>query len=184
MRLIILVCLSLFAFGAAAEPPTTATPAPQWYLDDVEFLTRDGGKWIASNADYQSTDETIEAYVIEWQKGYANSMTGRLYGIVDGKPTGDFWRFQQYWHPGKAAAQVEQFGFGGAVGIGRLWQDGDANKTEQLFYAPDGGVSSVGHIARNPDADTHVTDSFNIVGEDWTPNRTYVWKRERTNSSE
>lgn len=167
----------------AAEPgdkANTSAPAPQWYLDDVDFLTRDGGRWVASNADYQGENEPMEAYVIEWEKGYANSMTGRLYGIVDGEPTGDFWRFRQYWHPGKGKAILEQFGLGGAVGVGTLWQDGDVNKTLQTFYAPDGSASDQGHEAHNPDGDTHVTASFDVADGVWKERRSYSWKRDKT----
>jgi hypothetical protein len=166
--------------GQNGASPESSRPAPQWYLDDIEFLTRDGGRWVASNAEFQSEDEPMEAYVLEWKKGYANSMTGRLYGIVNGEPTGDFWQFRQYWHPGLGAAQLQQFGFGGAVGLGAIWQDGDVNKTKQTFFAPDGSAAEQGHEAHNPDADTHVTTSFDIVGDEWKTRRTYTWKRDKT----
>ncbi len=170
----------LFAHAGAEETapaPASAAP-PQWYLDDVEFLTRDGGRWIASNEQYQSDDEPIEAYGIEWKKGYANSMTGRLFGIMNGEETGDYWRFRQYWHPGEQKAVVEQFGFGGVIGVGHLWNEGEKNKTEQSFYALDGSVNEQGHIAQNPDNDTHVTESFDIVDGEWKPRRIYTWKRD------
>lgn len=181
LLLIISPCLPVLAQGAGgAEKPA---PAPQWYLDNIEFLTRDGGRWIASNADYQSENEPMEAYVMEWKKGYANSMTGRLYGVVDGKPTGDFWRFRQYWHPGEGKAVLEQFGFDGAVGLGTLWRDGDVNKTLQTFYTPDGGENDQGHEAHNPDADTHVTTSFDVVEGAWSKRRTYTWKHDKTDEN-
>ena len=90
-----LISVSPIFTGASAGDSTNAAAsilasAPQWYLDDIEFLTRDGGRWVASNTEYQSEDEPMEAYVLEWKNGYANSMTGRLYGVVNGEPTGDF----------------------------------------------------------------------------------------------
>lgn len=177
--------------GRTADAPTTAAgqteatasdskPVPQWYLDDIEFLTRDGGRWVTSNADYQSENEPMEAYVLEWKKGYANSMTGRLYGVINGEPTGDFWHFRQFWHPGLEAAQLQQFGAGGALGVGSLWMEGAVTKTRQTFFAPDGGVTEQGHEARNPDADTHVTTSFDISGDEWKTRRTYTWKRDKS----
>jgi hypothetical protein len=193
MRLaIVLALLPAFSNGYAEEsaapsialtlqretPPDTASPAPQWYLDDIEFLTKDGGRWVTSNAEYQSESEPMEAYAIEWKKGYANSMTGRLFGIVDGKETGDYWRFRQYWHAGEGKAVLEQFGFGGAMGVGVLWREDDRTKTAQTFYPPQGAPTLQGHIAYNPDAETHVTESYNIVDGEWRPNRTYTWKRE------
>lgn len=150
---------------------------PQWYIDDVEFLTGDGGRWVTSNEAYQSEDEPFQSYVLEWKKGYANSMTGRLFGIKDGRETADFWRFRQYWHPGKGRAIVQQFGAGGAMGIGPLWPEDGGNKMLQKFYGPDGSVSETGHAAHNPDASTHITESFTIVDGEWQPSRLYTWKR-------
>lgn len=193
MRLAIaLAMLSAFSAGHAEEmtapsisltlqreaPPETSAPAPQWYLDDIAFLTRGSGRWVTSNADYMSENEPMEAYVIEWRKGYANSMTGRLFAIVEGKETGDYWRFRQYWHPGEGKAVLEQFGFGGAAGLGVIWREGDKMKTVQTFYPPQGAPALNGHIAYNPDAETHVTESYNIVDGEWRPNRTYTWKLE------
>ena len=168
---------------AAAEVEALADPieAPDWFTDDIEFLTRDGGRWLTSNADYQSENEPFEAYGLEWKKGYANSMTGRLFAIRDGEETGDFWRFVQYWHPGNGKAVVQQFGAGGAMGIGKLWPDSDGvNKMKQTFYNPDGSFTMNGHTARNPDADTHITESFNIVDGEWQSNRIYTWRRDHS----
>lgn len=190
MRLIFLSVL-LLALPAQAEEkapvsPTpegataseTATPAPQWYLDDIAFLTRDGGRWAADNSQYQGDDDPFDAYVIEWKAGYAYSMSGRLFGLKDGEETGDFWEMFQYWDPGKGEAVVTQFGFGKAVGLGRAWVEDGVSMSEQRFYAPDGSISGIGHKARNPDANTHVTESFDIVDGAWKPRRTYTWKRQ------
>ncbi|MEZ5894256.1 MAG: hypothetical protein R3C58_14070 [Parvularculaceae bacterium] len=178
MRLAIFIVL-LFAFLSPASAADAASkPAPQWYLDDIEFLTSGSGRWVASNAAYQSDDEPMTAYVIEWNKGYANSMTGRLFGIVDGKETQDFWRFRQYWHPGEGKAYLEQFGIGGAFGVGPMQREDDKTKMEQVFYAPDGSASVTGHLSHNPGAHTHVTDSFDVIDGEWKPRRSYTWHRE------
>jgi len=189
MRLLSLLFL-IFAVNAPAlalenaETTPAPHPAPQWFLDDIDFLTRDGGRWVASNADYQSESEPMEAFVMEWKADYANSITGRLYGMIDGEPTQDFWRFRQYWHPGEGKAVLEQFGIGGAFGIGSLWPEDGSNKLLQTFYAPGGGAAEQGHKATNPDADTHVTTSFDVVGDEWTERRRYTWKRDKTTTEE
>ncbi len=162
---------------ALEAPP--AVPAPQWFLEDVSFLTREGGRWIASNADYKSDMEPYDAYGLEWKLGFANSMTGRLYGVQNGEETGDFWQFRQYWHPGKGEAVLEQFGAGGAIGVGALKHASGVNQMVQTFYAPDGGVSETAHASHNPDADTHVTESFDIVDGERKPRRVYTWKRQK-----
>ncbi len=174
---------SVFADPPGASPEMAVGPAlaqaPQWYVDDIEFLTRGGGRWVADNSSYQGENEPFDAYGIEWKARYANSMTGRLFGIKDGVETGNFWEMFQYWDAGTGEAVVTQFGFGGAVGLGRSWREDGVNKTEQTFYAPDGSASSTGHKARNPDADSHETKSFDIIDGVWKLRRTYIWKREK-----
>lgn len=172
----LLFALTLWVCVAHAEQPASHE-APQWYLQEIEFLTRDGGRWIASNANYQSEDEPFDAYGLVWEKGYAHSMTGRLFGVKDGKETGDFWRFRQYWHPGEQRVVLMQFGLGGAMGVGPVTRDADSTMIEQYFYSPGGGKTLTGHRSRNPDADTHITESFNIVDGDWRPDRNYTWTR-------
>lgn len=154
-------------------------PAPQWFKDDVAFLTRDGGRWVTSNADYQSENEPFEFYVIEWKAAAGGTMTGRLFALRDGAETGAFWEFRQYWHPGDGKAVIEQFGAGGAIGIGAVWPDGDGMRMKQTFYAPNGSIDVRGHVARNPDADTHITESFTIEDGDWKSNRVYTWRLEK-----
>lgn len=175
----------------AKDPPKQApdvqaaapAPAPQWHLDDIDFMTRNGGRWVTSNADYQSENEPFNAYAMEWKKGYANSMTGRLFGIRDGKETGDFWRFRQYWHPGKGQVMLEQFGFGGAMGIGPVTRDGETAIIEQTFYPSEGNANVVAHKSRNDaKTDAHITESFDIVDGEWRPRRTYEWRRAPLNS--
>lgn len=192
MRLILLTFLLLTLPAKAEEspspsisltlqadtPPEASIPAPQWYLDDIAHMTRSGGRWVASNADYMSENEPMQAYVIEWSAGYANCMTGRLFAILDGEETGDYWRYRQYWHPGEGKIVLEQFGFGGAAGFGVVWRDGDNMKTVQTFYPPNGAPDLRGHIAYNPDEDTHVTESYAIIDGEWRLNRTYTWKRQ------
>ena len=171
------LCLLPATALRAEDPPARHTP-PAWLETEVAFLTRDGGRWVASNAAYQSENEPFEAYVLEWAKGYANSMTGRLFALQDGEATGDFWRFRQYWDPARQEVVLMQFGAGGAVGIGPMRREGETTVIEQTFYAPDGGASLTGHRSENPDADTHVTESFTIVDGAWRADRKYEWRRQ------
>lgn len=184
LYVLVFVILTAATAGARAGEPAFV-PAPQWYLDNVDALTRDGGRWVASNADYQSADEPMSAFVLEWKKDYANSATGRLFGIIDGKETGDFWRFRQFWSPAEGEARLVQFGYGGSFGIGALVIEADgAERLEQVFYDPDGAVRREGHLTRSPDADTQVAQSFDIVDGEWLPRRRYVWKREAASQPE
>ena len=180
LSLIFLLGLGGTAFAepqAVSTVPHQSTPAPQRYVDEIEYLSRDGGRWVADNSAYKSENEPMESYVLEWRKSYANSATGRLFGMVDGKETGTFWEFKQYWHPGKAEAVVEQFGLSGVVGIGRIWHEDGKTKTEQVMYVPDGSAAMLGHIQQVTTENEHTAESYDIVDGKWVLNRTYVWKR-------
>lgn len=161
----------------AAEP---ATRAPDWFRSEIAQLSAEGGRWIADNAAYRSENEPFEAYGTEWISGFdGDTMRGRLFGVKDGNETAfDFWEFRQYWHPGRKEGIVEQFGWSGALGAGSITQDDGGTKSEQVFYNPDGSVTRTGHIAKFTDANTYVTESFDIIGDEWRPRRTYVWKRQ------
>jgi hypothetical protein len=142
-------------------------------------MTSGTGVWIADNTDYISEDEPWEAYAVEWIAGPAeSSMSGRLFGIKDGKPSpADFWRFSEYWDPADQSAKVQQYGWG-SIGAGSLWKVGDETWTQQRFTDFEGGITHEGHRARFPDNDTFETWSFSIQpGNDWQPNRHYLWKR-------
>ncbi len=136
------------------------------------------GRWIADNSAYKSEQEPYDAYGIEWHAAFDDTtMRGRLFGLKDGIETGDFWEFRQFWHPHRKEAVLQQFGTGGAVGLGTLWRDGQLTKADQQFYSSSGSVSRSGHASYFDAADRHVTDSFEIVNDEWLPRRHYVWQR-------
>jgi len=173
--IVLLFAASQFTFSQESDSPGAA---PEWFLHEIATLTAGSGRWIADNSEYQSEQEPFEAYGTEWSASFdGTTMTGRLFGIKDGKETVNFWEFRQYWHPGRGEAVLEQFGWGGAVGIGKAWRDGETTKSDQTFFAPDGSASRTGHISEFADSDTHVTRSFDIKDDVWTARRSYTWHR-------
>jgi len=172
---VLLVAAPDIGFAQDSETPTAA---PEWFIREIATLTAGSGRWIADNSEYKSEQEPFEAYGTEWVASFdGTTMTGRLFGIKDGKETVNFWEFRQYWHPGRGEAVVEQFGWGGTVGVGTAWKDGDETRSDQSFFTPGGGVSRTGHVSRFSDDDTHVTESFDIADDVWTARRSYTWHR-------
>ncbi|HNR78396.1 MAG TPA: hypothetical protein PKM48_14780 [Parvularculaceae bacterium] len=174
----------LFAAALAAAtigfgPALAQQAPPQWYLDDIKALSAAGGRWIADNAQYKNEQEQFESYATEWRSEFdGHTMSGRLFGFKDGKETSfDFWSFRQYWHPGRNEAVVEQFGWGGALGVGPLTENDGGTMSDQTFYNADGSVTRVGHKSRFLDENTYLTESFDIVDGEWKPRRSYQWKR-------
>ena len=93
MRFLILSLITLLSAPALAQDGMAqgvmaqdGAPIPDWYQEHVEFLTRDGGRWVADNAEYMSEQETASAYVVVFSASFGGaSMTGDLFGIDDGE---------------------------------------------------------------------------------------------------
>ncbi len=150
---------------------------PAWAKAEMQRMV---GTWLADNSAYQSTDEPIDAYGMEWQWGIGEqSLTGRLYGLRDGAEIGTFWEFRQFWHPGENQLLLYQFGANGTVGWGPLRQTAEKeNEMIQTFVGPDGHSSQVGHRTVFTSADEHVGSSFTVDADGtWTENRSYTWRR-------
>lgn len=164
---------------ANADDEKAVEPAPQWYLAEIQKLSAGSGRWVADNSAYQTDTEPYESYVTEWVASFdGTTLRGRLFGIVQGEETPNFWEFRQYWHPGRAEVVIEQFGGQGAVGIGTMQMDNGKIRSDQSFWFPGGSTTRTGHISFFDDATTHVTESFDIVDDDWIPRRKYTWERE------
>lgn len=177
MRKFAVVSLLLSAFAGISQAAEPGAP-PKWYLEEIAMLTAGSGRWEADNGEYQGDEEPYDTYVTEWIPAFGGTvMRGRLFGKVDGKESVDFWEFRLYWHPGEQRAVMEQFGWGGTVGIGTSWHENDEVRSDQVFYGADGSANRTGHVSHFPDSRTHVTASFGIDGDEWTPQREYTWHR-------
>jgi len=178
MRFLILALITLLSAPALAQD---GAPIPDWYQEHVEFLTRDGGRWIADNSEYMSEQETASAYVVVFSPSFGGaSMTGDLFGIDDGENTVIFWEFRSFWDPVAGEAIMSQFGWGGAYGSGRTWADGEmAYRTDQIFSGPGQPSRREGHLFSIIDDNTHDTTAYTINQDgSQTPSRTYRWVRE------
>lgn len=164
--------------GAAERPP--------WFDEHLAYMVADGGRWITDNGAYQNEDEPWDAYGTQWQWAPGRTgMTGRLFGLKDGKEVGDFWHFRVFWHPGEGRAIVQQFAGHGVIGIGPLYPVGeDTIRSDQQFFNPDGTSTRVGHDSIESEG-RHETRSFDIQPDgSWQPRRTYVWVLEPATAHE
>ena len=149
---------------------------PEWLSDHFEYMTQGSGIWITNNSEYISDQETTEYYATEWKMALGNqSITGRLYGLIDGKEIGTFWEFRTFWNPFEKKAYAYQFSGSGVVGMGEMWKEGDSLKMQQTFYYQNGAVRETGHVQMELEG-KHETTSFSINNEVWTPNRFYIWE--------
>ncbi len=172
---VLAAAIALCALAHSARAEDRSGP-PKWFLDHV---TAKSGTWVTQNP-YKSADENFDAYGMEWRAGIGNtSLVGRLYGIRDGKEAGTFWEFREYWDPLAGEVRVQQFGPGGAYGVGPVVQIGpDRTLVDQSFVLADGTRSRQGHLLRDTDPDEYVIEVFEIKDGSWVPQRVYTWRRQ------
>lgn len=183
MRSILLAAaLALAGCVTPGAPPPQAAPAaavlPQWWADHVAFISRDGGTWVTPNptADPNAPD----AFGMEWRaSNEGRVLTGRLYGLRDGREIAEYWTFREFWHPGEARAIVQQWGGPGVYGVGESrWEDGEG-VLDQTFWLPDGRSWREGHRNRER-GDEYETNAFDIDAQGaWTLTDARVWRRQR-----
>ncbi len=150
---------------------------PDWFFADMEAHV---GRWETDNSKYQSANETFDTYVIEWQWGIGkHSITGRLFGIADGKESPDFWHFRQYWDNLTQKAMVQQFGNGGVMGIGEMRYLNDIqSELIQTFSTPAGSQWPGKHV-NELNGNEFKTQSLRM-GQDgeWQADREYIWHKQ------
>jgi hypothetical protein len=183
MKYAIGITIAMFCASLAANDSADSAEPPGWYLENIQFLTADGGTWIADNSAYKSDDDVWDAYVIIWRTGPGGySMSGRMFGVANGERSKmDFWLFSQFWNPVRKVAVVEQYGWG-TIGIGTLTQGRDQGDAvvEQTFAGFDGVSTRKGHRSTNPSNVSQITTSYDIEDDgQWIEKRTYEWKRQR-----
>lgn len=175
---IYITILTLFSF---IHLQSQDGPIPQSYLDDLSYEI---GTWIGDNSSYQSEHEKFDSYVIEWSWGIGKkSITGKLYGMSNGKPSTPFWEFRKYWNAKENKAIVMQFGQDGTLGIGPVESSDDQmHEMKQVFVTPKGKEYHIGHKTQIVDSTTQIGSSY-LIDENgnWSLDRTYKWIKQPAN---
>lgn len=174
------LALAIPAGAGTQDGAQTGAAMPEWYGEHVDYMTRDGGRWVADNSEYRSDEETADHYVIVFRPEFGGaSMSARLFGVTDGEESADYWHFTGYWDPVANEAVLMQTGWGGGLGIGATWPvDEGSYRSEQVFSSPGGPVRTEAHIFTVTGPDEHVTRTLRRTGDEaWTEGRTYTWLR-------
>lgn len=166
-----LLAFTLISFGSTAQ-------IPDQVLRHWEVLTANGGTWIADNSAYINDTEKADAYGITWTYGLGKtSVTGRLFGIKDGKEFGTFWEFRVFYHPEQKKLMYHQYGWGAGLGIAemKLIDDTRSEDVVALMY-PDGTSSKVKH-ENDTRSDIQYAQSYEWKDGEWKKQRYYEWKK-------
>ena len=171
----LIIIFSLFNTQVFAE-----NSIPDWFIDD---LKKNIGVWTTDNSAYKSENEPQDSYVMDWQWGIGKtSITGRLYGVVAGKNTEDYWHFRQYWDNQKQTAMLIQYGLSGIIGVGdlKLLNDGNVQAVQE-FSTPNGQKWLTKHLTGN-DGKILNTSSYNQDKKgNWVIDRSYIWGKQNNN---
>lgn len=166
---------SLLVIMLAGQAPATSLDS---FHEHVEGLTQDGGVWVASNSRYQSDREPFDAYKLVWRKGIGGlSAYGRMTALRGLEETAPIWEFLLYWDSELRQVRVIQFSSSDIVGKGVLTiSEKGEEELIQNFYPPNGEPYRVRHTGKLQ-GDVHETISYKRAGEEWEPNRSYIWVR-------
>jgi hypothetical protein len=165
---------------ADADSSRAERPLPaEWFVEHTQFLTQQGGRWVTDNFAYESENEPFDAYGLEWKPGLGGkTLTGRLFGLQDGKDAGTFWEFRIVWHPGEGRAYVHQFGGDGTFGVGTMEPVAEGKvRIVQDFFHPDGSRSRLAHDSTHGPGEWIHDQSYDIAEDGaWEERRSYDWK--------
>ncbi|WP_154222290.1 polysaccharide deacetylase family protein [Marinicella rhabdoformis] len=171
-------------YQVTSEKPTAM---PAWFIEEMNSQI---GTWKTSNAKYKSEKEPFTHYMLEWSWGIGkDNVTGRLFAMHDGKATGDFWHFKQYWDANKKQARLLQMGHGGMVGDGFIQPLKMMNGTFQLetiqtFASPTVAAALERHMNVMTDEGLVTTSYRKDVKGEWEEQRSYLWKKATVLESE
>ncbi len=172
--------LFLAAVGASAATAGQAEP-PAWFLDHIEFMAGDGGRWITENFAYRSDAEPYDGYALEWRPGPGGkSLQGRLVALQGEREVGSPWEYRAFWHPGERRVLAYQFGSDGSLGTGVMEPTAAGGiRIEQTFFLVDGTRSGLGHESTPAAQDGDlIVVSYDLGPEGtWVERRRYTWRR-------
>jgi hypothetical protein len=169
---------SLLGGVVVGDSEAPAGGAPEWFVEEIEYLTRDGGRWIADNRAYEGEEEPYPEYGIEWETGLSGlTASGRLFGIDTEGRERDFWELHLYWDPLQGRAVAMQVHADGSFGLGELTFRGPSERElVQELWAPGGQTSRLRHVEHLSEHERRAETFLEAEGE-WRPRRSYVWKR-------
>lgn len=178
VRVLAVLLLGVGAMARVSHAQEGAGP-PEWFRQHLAYLAAGDGTWLADNSGFKSDDEPYESYevVYAWGAG-RQTASGAMRAYRNGKRTGVIWEYRVFWDPSTRRVVLQQWGFGGAYGVGETRQvDERTLRTEQVFHGPDGSGSRGAHDWIMDGPLQHTTRSFDFENGAWKPTRTYVWKR-------
>lgn len=159
----------------SAESKQAAIPTQ--LMENWKILTSNSGIWTTDNSKYKSQNEPYNQYQLQWKFDEGkNSLTGKLYGIQEGKEKVEFWHFNTFWDAVKRKAIVFQISPNGSYGVAESEMLSDSiEQSLGVFHYSNGQSESSKHQSITKPTE-HITTSFTMdASGNWLTNRTYKW---------
>ncbi|MCB9917077.1 MAG: hypothetical protein H6832_01580 [Planctomycetes bacterium] len=161
-----------------ALAPATAAP-PDWWREHVRFMCADGGAWITPNPQAPEAPGGPDAYGMTWTRAsHGRLLTGRLYGLKEGREVAEYWTFNEYYHAGEGRVIVQQWSSWGAYGEGETTSPAPNRcQLDQTFWLADGSSRREGHRTME-NGDEYETQIYDIDAEGkWSLRDSNTWRR-------
>lgn len=177
-----LLALTLLATPAAtyAQADTTVALSEHHFLQHMQYLTRDGGRWRTPNPAYQPGTGQPEAfgYAFAWNPT-RKYVTVRILGHHGTDATTVYWEGVTVWNPAERQITLHQFGWDGAIGYGHTRLYPDSTEVNALtFTRPDGSQFNYEDRTTRTGPDAFTTRSY-IQQPDgtWQERQVLHWER-------
>jgi hypothetical protein len=174
-----LLFLSLPLFLAAQTAPSPADPGAL-FEKHYEFLTRDGGEWVADNPDWKPEARVPKSFGLTFKTGVNKRTLHNVISIVmaDGRKAA-MWDLLALWDPREKREAIRQVHFSGAIvdGHGRLDGQG-AHHSEMRGVFPDGSPAVWNHESVILGPDEFRAASFSPAADGgWKADTPHVFRR-------
>lgn len=176
------VCTMLIAVGlqVMAFSQNNHTPALHQYLNHVDYLLQDGGKWKATNKDYKPAEEWSAAYFgYDFKKGInPNTLLLKITGYIPNKSQWVvFWDGFYTWDYKKQKGIYYSVNTEGAVASGES-ESITADQMVLVFSitSPDGKVEKHKDVEKFGGGQI-ISESFKFKNNTWEPNNSMNWSR-------
>jgi len=182
MRPVTVAALLLAAtLAVPAAGQDAGAPVPDWHRDFIDFLSRESGRWVGDNTPYRSDIEAATEYVLEFAPSLdGTSMTGRMYGQVDGRYLVTMWEYRGYWDPATGTSVMLQVGWDGQSGIGAVVPEGEgAFRYRQTVSTPGLPARVEEQLITVIDENTYRMEAWGLDADgERVPTRTYTYLRD------
>jgi hypothetical protein len=162
----------------AAQVPVFDSADPQASFEAMsEYLARDGGRWVASNPNYDGTGSSPREFGLWFERDVSGLFLELRIVVLFPDRTVVSSRGHWSWHPGRAELSHVMVDRGG--GVSEAVTTFPDSRTFVTIAARSGSYSTTEHRDDNEvvSANVHRNETFRRQGDQWVSGGIYEWRR-------